>query len=61
MTSLPDLITQDEICKALKINRITLYRWRKLGIAPKPVEVGRQKLLFNRAEVELWLKNRKAS
>lgn len=59
MTSEPEFMTAAQLCATLDIDRVTLYRWRRRGIAPVATVVGRQKLLFRRADVDKWLETRR--
>lgn len=56
-----DFISVDELCAALDIDRATLYRWRRKGIGPAEIKLGRQKVLFKREDVDKWLTERRAS
>ncbi len=46
-------ITEQELCEWLRIQRMTAYRWRKLGL---PYMGKRKCIRYNKQEVEQWLK-----
>jgi excisionase family DNA binding protein len=48
-------ITQEELCKWLKISVMTAYRWRKEGM---PYIGSRKSIRYNKKEVEKWLKEK---
>ncbi|PKM90309.1 MAG: hypothetical protein CVU87_02680 [Firmicutes bacterium HGW-Firmicutes-12] len=50
-----ELITQEELCKWLKISVMTSYRWRKEGMPF--LQVGRQ-VRFEKDVVLKWLKDK---
>lgn len=52
-----ELLTIDEVCELLKVSKMTLYRWDKLGILKK-IEVG-GKRRYRKSDVEAVTFNRK--
>jgi len=48
-----ELITTEELAKRLKIHRMTIFRWLKLGV-PR-VEIGPRQRRFDYQEVLNWL------
>ena len=51
-TKEPALLTTSEVCEGFRISRDTLQRWVRLGIAPRPVQLGPRCLRFRRTEIE---------
>lgn len=56
-----ELLTVDELCVALNVSRATLYSWRRKGLAPPSITLGRQMVRFPKDEFDEWLKERRAS
>lgn len=52
-----ELLTIEEVCELLKVSKMTLYRWDKLGIFKK-IEVG-GKRRYRKSDVEAVTFNRK--
>lgn len=52
-----ELLTIEEVCELLKVSKMTLYRWDKLGILKK-IEVG-GKRRYHKSDVEAVTFNRK--
>lgn len=52
-----ELLTIEEVCELLKVSKMTLYRWNKLGILKK-IEVG-GKRRYRKSDVEAVTFNRK--
>ena len=52
-----ELLTIEEVCELLKVSKMTLYRWDKLGILKK-IEVG-GKRRYRKSDVEAVTFNRK--
>lgn len=52
-----ELLTIEELCELLKVSKMTLYRWDKLGILKK-IEVG-GKRRYRKSDVEAVTFNRK--
>jgi len=51
-----DILTQEELCKWLKISTMTAYRWRERGMP----YIGKGKgIRYKKSEVEQWLKDLK--
>lgn len=51
-----ELLTQDELCRWLKITPMTAYRWRQAGM---PSVGSRKSLRYQKAEVLKWLESQK--
>lgn len=47
-----EILTQEELCKWLKIQPMTAYRWRKSGM---PSLGSRKSLRYQKSEVIKWL------
>lgn len=52
-----ELLTIEKVCELLKVSKMTLYRWDKLGILKK-IEVG-GKRRYRKSDVEAVTFNRK--
>ena len=52
-----ELLTIEEVCELLKVTKMTLYRWDKLGILKK-IDVG-GKRRYRKSDVEAVTFNRK--
>lgn len=52
-----ELLTIEEVCELLKVSKMTLYRWDKLGFLKK-IEVG-GKRRYRKSDVEAVTFNRK--
>jgi excisionase family DNA binding protein len=48
------LLTPEDVSKALQIPVKTLYRWRHNGIGPAAIRVGRH-LRYRSTDVEAWI------
>ena len=56
LTDLARFYTLTELARYLKISVPTLWRWRKANRSfPKPFKPTTQTILFDKAEVEIWL------
>lgn len=51
-----DMMNIHEVCELLRVSRTTLWRWRRDGVGPEPVQVGPRTLRYRRAEVEAYLR-----
>ncbi len=49
-------MTIEETCEYLRISKTTLWRWRKNGLPYFKFGEGGGRVLFNKAEVDEWLK-----
>ena len=49
------LIRQKEVCELIGRDRTTLYRWRKDGRFPKPIEDPGGELMWRISAIEDWL------
>lgn len=53
-----DLLLPDEVCKMLRIELPTLYRWTHLKLIPH-LKISRRKLRFKRGDVEAFVRDRR--
>lgn len=51
---MPELLTPSEVAKLLKINEITLFRWRKQSKGPPWIQIGRQ-IRYDKNEIIKFL------
>jgi predicted DNA-binding transcriptional regulator AlpA len=49
-----NLMSEDELCKALGLTKPTLQTWRSLRKGPPWIKVGRN-IFFDKQKVESWL------
>lgn len=49
-----DLLTPEDVCKILSIEKGTLYQWHRRKFGPQPAKVG-SLLRYSRAEVEAFV------
>lgn len=54
-----EYLTRDEVCKLLKINLTTLWRWTKEKAFAPSYEVG-NRVYYKRSEIESYLEQNKA-
>ena len=52
-----ELLTIEEVCELLKVSKMTLYRWDKLGILKKSEVGGKRR--YRKSDVEAVTFNRK--
>lgn len=52
------LLTCADVCKAVKVSRQTLYKWRKTAYFPQPVDVGSRVLRWRASDVQAWIASR---
>lgn len=53
-----ELMTEDELCKWLRISTVTAYRWRKEGM---PFIKVNRAVRYDRNKVQEWLEKRSQS
>lgn len=53
----PLLLTKEQVCEALGISRVTLWRWVESGIFPKPMQLGPRRIVWRPSAVDLFLEN----
>jgi DNA-binding transcriptional MerR regulator len=41
--SVADLVSLDEVSDRYRVTKMTLLRWRKRGLLPEPIKMGRQR------------------
>jgi excisionase family DNA binding protein len=51
-----ELMTVDEVAALCRVQKKTVYNWNHLGDGPPSYRPNRGKVLFDRAEVEEWLR-----
>jgi len=49
-----ELLTPEQVGRALRVPRSSLYRWRRFGEGPPVIRVGKH-LRYPRAGLEQWL------
>tara|TARA_R110001592_G_C12876163_1_gene724254 strand:- start:107 stop:286 length:180 start_codon:yes stop_codon:yes gene_type:complete len=49
------MIRQKEVCELIGRDRTTLYRWRRNGKFPKPIEDPGGELMWRTSVIENWL------
>lgn len=54
-TSESEMLTDDELCEELKVNKRTTQRWRDDGEGPPYVRVGPRQIRYRRVDVTEWL------
>ena len=52
------LLTCADVCKAVKVSRQTVYKWRLSGKFPQPVDVGSRVLRWRESDVQAWIASR---
>jgi len=55
-----EFLTINEVCDILRVSRQCLYNWRKAGIAPPVVKIGRARVLVRRQDLDSYLDARAA-
>lgn len=51
-----DLMTVDEVAALCRVEKKTVYNWNHLGDGPPSYRPNGGRVLFDRAEVEEWLR-----
>ena len=54
------LLSTKETCKKVSCHRSTLHRWIKQGRFPRPIKAGNRKNLWDPADLDQWIEDRKA-
>lgn len=47
-----------EITHKLSLNRVTIWRWCRDGLFPRPVKLGRQAIGWPASEIDAWAAQR---
>lgn len=50
-----ELLTTTEAATYLKLNPGTLRNWRVAGVGPRYFKIGKQKIRYDRADIEAWV------
>ena len=50
-----------DVCEMLDVGTVTLWRWRKDGTFPKPLQLGPNTVAWPRSVIEQWLESRAPS
>jgi predicted DNA-binding transcriptional regulator AlpA len=58
-TRAAEMLTLDEVCAELRIERSTFYEWRKRGEAPECSKLPNGKLRILRGDLDEWFKSRR--
>ncbi|HYR61312.1 MAG TPA: helix-turn-helix domain-containing protein [Actinomycetota bacterium] len=59
-SSLPELLSVEELANLLQVPVSTVYYWRLRGEGPKPIRIGKY-LRFDSADVARWIEGRKTA
>lgn len=57
--ALPRLLTEREVAAALRISRVSLWKWRRAGRFPAPIVLGPRTLRWPESAVANFLESRK--
>lgn len=52
------IIRINELADTLGISKVTLWRWRKEGILPKPIQIGSRVVAWREDTINEWLNER---
>ena len=52
------LLRQSEVCTAVALSRMAVYKLRKAGDFPAPVTLGKGALRWRESEVQAWIASR---
>jgi excisionase family DNA binding protein len=55
LDTLPDMLTAQDVCDLLRVNRLTVLRWVRDGRLPRPVAPTLRCLRWPRVVVARWL------
>ena len=50
-----DLITPEAAARRLAVKMTTLERWRRAGVGPRCVRIGRKVIRYRAADLERWI------
>lgn len=49
------LLRRKDVLRLIRVNAVTLWRWRKAGTFPAPIKITRQTLRWREADIANWL------
>ena len=52
------LLRQSEVCEAVALSRMAVYKLRKAGGFPEPVTLGKGALRWKQSEIAAWIASR---
>lgn len=50
-----ELMTTEQICAMLQIEKRTLRKWMQAGKFPEPIRLNKRVLRWEKSEIESWL------
>ena len=53
------ILRVDEVTERIGVCRGTLWRWEKLGLFPKKIQIGRRAMGWLEEDIDNWLKEKK--
>ncbi|HCG5913275.1 AlpA family phage regulatory protein [Vibrio parahaemolyticus] len=56
--SLPQLVSINEILKAIGVSRATIYRWMAAGTFPSSIDVSEGRVAWYEHEIKEWIESR---
>ncbi|HCG8031791.1 TPA: AlpA family phage regulatory protein [Vibrio parahaemolyticus] len=56
--SLPQLVSINEILKAIGVSRATIYRWMAAGPFPSSIDVSEGRVAWYEHEIKEWIESR---
>ncbi|EHW0695247.1 AlpA family phage regulatory protein [Vibrio vulnificus] len=56
--SLPQLVSINEILKAIGVSRATIYRWMDAGTFPSSIDVSEGRVAWYEHEIKEWIESR---
>jgi len=55
----PVYITKKEVARLLRVSESTVYRWNKTRYIPGSFQLGPNRVVWDRREIEAWILSRK--
>jgi prophage regulatory protein len=55
------LLCEKEVCCAIGIHRKTLWKWRRDGKFPQPIQVGERAIRWDESDITAWLEAKKGA
>ena len=55
----PIYITKKEVARILNVSESTIYRWNKIRYIPSSFQLGPNRMVWDRREIEAWILSRK--